>query len=105
MRDPARINEIAEVLQAVWSKCPDQRLGQLILNAASYLADERVKPQVDIWDLEDGDLLEGLLLFDSSLDGRQPREPWPTRAWVNQKNTDNRDRRQRLLKEWKQVRP
>lgn len=33
MRDPARIDEILELLREVWTRSPDLRLGQLIVNA------------------------------------------------------------------------
>lgn len=32
-RDPSRIPQILHVLKALWVKHPDQRLGQLIMNA------------------------------------------------------------------------
>ncbi len=32
MRNPARIPEILELLQKLWTKHPDQRLGQLLAN-------------------------------------------------------------------------
>lgn len=33
MRDPKRIDEIVELLRALWMKYPEWRLGQLLLNA------------------------------------------------------------------------
>jgi uncharacterized protein YihD (DUF1040 family) len=33
MRDPARIDQVLDVLRRVWTKNPDLRLGQLIVNA------------------------------------------------------------------------
>jgi uncharacterized protein YihD (DUF1040 family) len=33
MRDPARIDRILELLREVWTRSPDLRLGQLIVNA------------------------------------------------------------------------
>ena len=33
MRDPARIDQILELLRQVWTHSPDLRLGQLIVNA------------------------------------------------------------------------
>lgn len=31
-RDPKRIKRICELLKNAWSRCPDQRLGQFLLN-------------------------------------------------------------------------
>lgn len=33
MRDPARIDQVLDVLRRVWTQNPDYRLGQLIINA------------------------------------------------------------------------
>ena len=33
MRDPARIDQILDLLREVWARSPDLRLGQLIVNA------------------------------------------------------------------------
>ncbi len=33
MRDPARIDQILEILRTVWTQHPDMRLGQLVVNA------------------------------------------------------------------------
>ena len=33
MRDPARIDRMLELLREVWTRSPDLRLGQLIVNA------------------------------------------------------------------------
>lgn len=32
-RDPARIDQVLAVLRKVWTEFPDQRLGQLVVNA------------------------------------------------------------------------
>jgi uncharacterized protein YihD (DUF1040 family) len=34
VRDPARIDPILELLREVWTRSPDLRLGQLLINAA-----------------------------------------------------------------------
>ena len=31
-RDPKRIKKICKLLETAWSRCPDQRLGQFLLN-------------------------------------------------------------------------
>ncbi len=35
MRNPARIDGILAAIKAAWQKCPDLRLGQLLVNAAA----------------------------------------------------------------------
>jgi uncharacterized protein YihD (DUF1040 family) len=35
MRDPARIDQLLELLREVWTRSPDLRLGQLLVNAVS----------------------------------------------------------------------
>ena len=56
MRDPARIPEMIELLGELWRRFPDQRLGQLVYNAA------RVHhPNVDdVFYIEDRSLMEGI---------------------------------------------
>ena len=53
MRDPARINEMVDLLRSLWNKYPDWRLGQLVLNAhaatqapgETYFAEDEVLEQ------------------------------------------------------------
>lgn len=56
MRDPARIPEMLELLGELWKRFPDQRLGQLVSNAArtQYPAIE------DVFGIEDNCLKEGI---------------------------------------------
>ena len=59
MRDPARIDDIIELLNQVWQHEPDLRLGQLVLNAARMR-----HPNVDdIFSIEDSDLRKGLVRY------------------------------------------
>lgn len=53
MRDPERITRILEFLRVIWSRNPDLRLGQLLLNCAYPNTD-------DIYYLEDDELLKRL---------------------------------------------
>jgi uncharacterized protein YihD (DUF1040 family) len=56
MRDPARINDIVELLGEVWRHEPDLRLGQLVFNAARIRS-----PNIeDIYSIEDSELKKGL---------------------------------------------
>ena len=59
MRDPARIDDIIELLNQVWQHEPDLRLGQLVLNAARMR-----HPNVDdIFSIEDSELRKGLVRY------------------------------------------
>ncbi len=58
MRDPDRIDPILQLLGEVWKQCPDQRLGQLIVNALQPKG-----PVPQIFYAEDDVLLEGLRRF------------------------------------------
>ena len=56
MRDPKRIPQVLQLLEKVWADSPDQRLGQLLMNAAffgGWTLD-------DIWNCEDDKFVAGL---------------------------------------------
>ena len=59
MRDPARIDEMLEILREVWLQEPDLRLGQLIFNAARM----REPGLQDIYSVEDSTLRIGLVRY------------------------------------------
>lgn len=59
MRDPARIDEVIELLREVWTLEPDLRLGQLIFNAARI----RDPELSDVFSIEDGSLRKGLIRY------------------------------------------
>lgn len=52
MRDPARIDNILELIEKIWKKYPDLRLGQLICNC--------FHPDADIYFIDDDELVEKL---------------------------------------------
>jgi hypothetical protein len=52
MRDPARIARILAKLEMVWSRAPDQRLGQLYCNV--------MRPVGDVWAVEDDEFERNL---------------------------------------------
>ena len=56
MRDPNRIPEILQRIKEIWEKDPDQRLGQLILNACR----NKTAAWPDVFGVEDDALMEGL---------------------------------------------
>lgn len=68
MRDPARIDEILELLGKVWRAEPDLRLGQLIYNVAR----EREPKLIDIFSIEDGVMRKGLMRQLERTSGRVP---------------------------------
>ena len=59
MRDPARINEMLELLRSVWTLEPDLRLGQLVYNAARI----RDPELSDVFSTEDSSLQKGLVRY------------------------------------------
>jgi len=65
MRDPNRIPEILKELEKVWSKYPDLRLGQLIINL-SYVKrrNSGLNRENVIYYEEDEDFLEFLKSFE-----------------------------------------
>ena len=61
MRDPARIQRIISILEHIWTRAPDMRLGQLV-----WLLVARGHPEVThrdcrIWHIEDDELEDGLM--------------------------------------------
>lgn len=59
MRDPARIDEMVELLRQVWHLEPDLRLGQLVYNAAR-MRDVELQ---DVFSIEDASLRKGLARY------------------------------------------
>jgi hypothetical protein len=59
-RDPKRIHVMLEKIREIWEANPDQRLAQLIINAAGASQSGQ-----DLYYLEDDVLLHGLTSFDS----------------------------------------
>lgn len=55
MRDPNRIPELLATLGAIWTYCPDMRLGQIIVNATGHTG--------DMFHYEDDEMLEKLQQF------------------------------------------
>ncbi len=53
MRDPQRIEPTLKLLEELWKKYPDMRLGQLIENLAS-------DANLDAWTIEDSELQQTL---------------------------------------------
>jgi uncharacterized protein YihD (DUF1040 family) len=58
VRDQKRIKRILKLLEQIWTKYPDLRLGQLIDNAVVMFSEKII----DIYELEDSQL-EGFLLM------------------------------------------
>lgn len=60
MRDPNRINRIIEKLRIIWILNPDQRLGQLVMNAVAHAEENLV---YDVFGIEDDETERGLDLM------------------------------------------
>lgn len=71
MRDPARIDEVLELLRAVWTLEPDLRLGQLIYNAARI----RNPELSDVFSIEDCSLRKGLVRYLEQIQGDRKSNP------------------------------
>ena len=55
MRDPARIPELCRLLERAWARCPDARLGQLLVQALGP-----AQPCPQVFYAEDGRVRRGL---------------------------------------------
>lgn len=67
MRDPARIDEMLDLVRGIWKRQPDLRLGQLLYNAARM----REANLHDSFSIEDGDLRKGLIRYLELVEGRE----------------------------------
>lgn len=68
MRDPKRIKRILELMEILWLRVPDWRLGQLISNAGSITKDRRLT-ETEIFYMEDDKWEEYLKTTISELEG------------------------------------
>ena len=57
-RDPARIDDVLQLLGRIWRQHPDQRLGQLLMNLCR--TDDGWP---NLWNVEDDRLIEEMLEF------------------------------------------
>lgn len=67
MRDPARIDQIIEILWETWTQYPDQRLGQLIINAVNPR-----EPCPEVFSVEDSVLARRLQRLAAAAGPRSP---------------------------------
>ncbi len=95
MRDKNRIPKTLNELERIWKANPDFRLGQLIVVGAS--AD---KPNSDVFNIEDEDLLNGLLKFDkrAELHNEEPEEIPDWKRFSNVSRLDPKELTLELLK-------
>ena len=64
MRDEKRIKRILKLIEKIWSKYPDQRFGQMLIN--NFVIEDNLKE----WNMEDVDLEVYLnFILDRSKDG------------------------------------
>ena len=61
MRDPARIEDLLELIADIWRRNPDYRLTQLLMNAASPS-----DPCPEFYYLEDSELVKKLEAYRST---------------------------------------
>ncbi|MFC4634510.1 hypothetical protein ACFO3O_11365 [Dokdonia ponticola] len=94
MRDKNRIPKILNELERIWKTNPDYRLGQLIVVGAS--AD---KPNSDVFNIEDEDLLNGLLKFDkrAELHNEEPKTVPDWKRFTNVSRLDPKELTTKLL--------
>ena len=62
-RDPKRIPHILQRIEKIWERCPDLRLGQLIVNcfhSTNHVAGGEYEAGVKLYYTEDDVLIEGL---------------------------------------------
>lgn len=79
MRDPARIPEILKRIETIWTKFPDWRLSQLLLNALATSRPPSIDEKQQFFYTEDDKILESLnRLYDILLnqDSDDEREAW-----------------------------
>lgn len=50
MRDPSRIAHITALLERVWMRTPDQRLGQVLMNVSPYAHRDPFEVEDDEWE-------------------------------------------------------
>lgn len=60
MRDTRRISVMLDLLGQIWVKCPDMRLGQILVNATGHTE--------DMFHIEDTQVIEDLRKFLDSLE-------------------------------------
>ena len=63
MRDPARIDQMLDLIREIWQRSPDLRLTQLLINAAGPS-----DPCAELYQLEDTKLMKKLEAFGKAHD-------------------------------------
>lgn len=69
MRDPKRIPAIIHAIEAFWTRYPDFRLGQIVVNATTY-GDLKEK----LFNVEDDDFLRAFREFEGWYDQAAARD-------------------------------
>ncbi len=74
MRDPDRISEVLSLIEAIWRRSPDMRLGQLLVVAAAF--HNHGEHGRDLFGIEDEGLIAGLKRLAGEFpDGGEVEEP------------------------------
>jgi len=63
MRDNRRIPIMLDLLGQIWVKCPDMRLGQILVNATGHNG--------NMFHLEDFEMINALQIFLKRLEGQE----------------------------------
>lgn len=66
MRDERRIPIMLDLLGQIWVKCPDMRLGQILVNATGHTG--------DMFHIEDTEVIDKLRDFLSKLEGTPTKD-------------------------------
>jgi uncharacterized protein YihD (DUF1040 family) len=76
VRNPARIDGILAALKAAWEKCPDLRLGQLVVNAAAPN-----QPCQEVFHIEDQALVDKVVAMVANGITPMPATKDPAAEW------------------------
>lgn len=62
-RDPKRIDKVLTAIKKLWEKNPDQRLGQLLVNAKIIATNDSGEHRGELFNYEDTDLLKAVRAY------------------------------------------
>lgn len=88
MRDPNRIPTILELLRQAWESNPDQRLGQLVINACREITENELPSRADMWFCEDDCWELGIRRMLTKIDSSWPTSGTECKAATDRKTPD-----------------
>ncbi len=95
MRDLERISKVLKLVEAVWRRSPDMRLGQLLVVAAAY--HNRGEVGRDLFGIKDEELVAGLERLSGEF-SEVPEEPGDEGEGAEQAAGQQRPTRKRSIK-------